>query len=262
VKAKRDKRILVISDLHCGHVVGLTPPRWRNGLGDTAREELQTRLWGFYISSLRRWKPFDIVLVNGDMTDGKGERSGGTELITTDRLKQAEMASECILTTGCRVVRAKPGTPYHVGMSEDFEAAVIDKLKTEGVDANIDDASLYEVNDRIINMKHFVSGSSIPHGRDTAILRDGTWNLQWMLEGETQADLFIRSHVHYSRYIFDGNRHFIITPALQGLGSKGARKWSGVVHFGITVIDISKTGAVKVHFETLRGLAKSKIQTL
>lgn len=262
MKAKRDKRILTISDLHCGHVVGLTPPRWRNGLGDPAREELQKKLWGFYVSSLRKWKPFDIVLVNGDVTDGKGERSGGTELITTDRLKQAEMGSECILETGCKIVRAKPGTPYHVGMSEDFEVAVIDKLKAEGVDASIDDASLYEVNGRIINMKHFVSGSSIPHGRDTAILRDGTWNMQWMVEGETPADLFIRSHVHYSRYIFDGNHHFIITPALQGLGSKGARKWSGVVHFGITIIDISRTGEIKVHFEILRGLAKSRIQTL
>ena len=262
MKAKRDKRLLVISDLHCGHVVGLTPPEYRNGLGNPEVEELQERLWGFYVSSLRKWKPFGAVLVNGDMTDGKGEKSGGTELITSDRLKQADMACRSILETGCKTVWAKPGTPYHVGMTEDFEVAVIDKLKAKGVNANIDDNSLYEVNGKIINMKHFLSGSSIPHGRDTAILSAGNWNLQWMLEGETKADIFIRSHLHYSRYIYDGNRHYIITPALQGLGSKGARKWNGVVHFGITIIDISKTGDVKVHFEILRGLAKSKIQTL
>ncbi len=262
MKRKKDKRLLAISDLHCGHVVGLTPPKYRNGLGNPDIEALQENLWGFYKSSLTKWKPFDVVLVNGDTIDGKGEKSGGTELITSDRLIQADMACESILETGCKTVWAKFGTPFHVGVSEDFERAVIDKLTAKGVDAHIDEDSLYEVNGRIINMKHFVSGSSIPHGRDTAILSAGNWDLQWTLEGATGADLFLRSHLHYSRYIYDGNRHFVVTPALQGLGSKGARKWNGIVHFGITIIDISKDGQIQIHFEVLRGLAKSKIQTL
>ena len=262
MKKKKDKRLLVISDLHCGHIVGLTPPEYRDGIENPDIEALRERLWGFYVSSLDRWKPFDVVLLNGDCIDGKGDKSGGTELVTSDRFKQADMACDCVLETGCKTVWAKRGTPYHTGVSEDFENAVIDKLKNKGIDAHIDDDSLYEVNGRIINMRHFVSGSSIPHGRDTAMLREGIWNLQWMLEGQEKADIFIRSHLHYSRYIYDGNRHFIITPALQGLGSKGSRKWSGVVHFGITIIDISASGEIKVNFEILRGLAKSKIQTL
>ena len=117
------KRMVVISDLHCGHVVGLTPPRWHFQI-DGKLYANQKELWGFYAQSIDSLKPIDILVVNGDAIDGKGCRSGGTEQNTTDRLEQCEMAIECIEYTEAKTVRMTYGTPYHAGQDEDFEKII------------------------------------------------------------------------------------------------------------------------------------------
>ena len=78
------KRIAVISDLHCGHVVGLTPPRWQSAVGLVGEKiaAMQKTLWDLYTEEMDAIKPIDVLIVNGDCIDGKGKRSGSTELIT------------------------------------------------------------------------------------------------------------------------------------------------------------------------------------
>src|SRR5271157_652517 len=107
-KSKKKIRMLVISDLHCGHLAGLTPPdQWIHG---TSFYEQQKKTWNFYINTIKELQPIDILICNGDAIDGKGTKSGGTELITSDRNLQSQMAIEClkqvkapsnILTYGC-----------------------------------------------------------------------------------------------------------------------------------------------------------------
>ena len=84
------KKGIVLTDFHSGHLAGLTPPNWRSL--QPKWDRLESELWDNYISMIHKHGPYDFGFFLGDLIDGTGARSGGTELITTDRNKQVEIA--------------------------------------------------------------------------------------------------------------------------------------------------------------------------
>lgn len=86
-------RLVIISDLHCGHRAGLTPPGWQTPLEAPDRLAAYARqqrvMWSWYAATIAALQPIDVLVANGDAIDGRGSRSGGTELITTDLSAQA-----------------------------------------------------------------------------------------------------------------------------------------------------------------------------
>jgi hypothetical protein len=232
------KRVLVMSDTHCGHVVGLTPKE--NQLQDGSKyADIEREMWDWYVTELDKYKPFNILIFNGDAIDGKGDRSGGTELLTTDRNKQVDMAMKVIAQTEAKDIRLVYGTPYHAGKDEDWEKVLADKLGCK-----VESHGFYSVNGCIFDVKHKIGSSSIPHGRFTAIAKDALWNELWSLRGmQERANIVIRSHVHYYAMAEDATKTAFITPGLQGFGSKfGARVCSGTVDIGFIVIDVEDNG--------------------
>lgn len=236
------KRLLVLADLHCGHRVGLTPPAYQSAIPGNKYYQIQVGLWAEYVKKIEALKPIDILVVNGDAVDGKGQRSGGTELLTTEMKKQAEMAAECIRYTEAGKVIIVRGTPYHVGESDENEDTVAEKVGAVACG----DHEWIDVNGVVFDFKHFVGASSIPHGRFTALAKDKLWNTIWNHEHEQQpdADVLIRSHVHSHHGCFDPYFLGMTTPALQAAGTKfGARKCSGVVHWGFLWFDVFEDGS-------------------
>ena len=132
------KRLLVVSDPHCGHIVGLTPPQWQikkerakegNIPGDIFK--IQNRLWRDYRDAIDRLRPIHFCVCNGDAIDGKGNRSGGTELLTADREEQSRMAIRALtyvkpkegywMTYGCL-------TPGHRILTADLRWIPVEEL--------------------------------------------------------------------------------------------------------------------------------------
>jgi hypothetical protein len=250
--------MVVISDLHCGHEVGLTPPDWQFNIHsrDLRRKALATQqfqTYDWYQRRIKELSPIDCLVVNGDATDGKGTKSGGTELITADMLEQAKMAAVCINEWKAPKTFLTYGTPYHVGATQDFEDAIVPLV--DGV-CNIEPQQFLDLNGVVFDIKHFVGASSIPHGRFTALAKDKLWNTVWNAEHDNQpeADVLIRSHVHYHGYCGSSNNWMAMTtPALQGFGGKfGTRICKGVVHQGFIVFDIDKKGRYSWWPELLR----------
>lgn len=243
----KSKRIIALSDLHCGSVVGLTPPGYRRKMVDGnpkwgKHSQLSKELWDFFASevrAVRREKPIDIMFCLGDCIDGTGRRSGGTELITTDRELQAYIAAECLNYVQAKKKVIVYGTPYHTGESEDYE-----NLVAERTDADIGSHRWVDVNGVVFDLKHFVGGSTIPHGRTTAMGREQLWNLIYSeYDEQPKADVILRGHCHYHEGRFNPLYMGMILPALQGYGSKyGARQCSGKVDFGFVVFDINEKG--------------------
>lgn len=231
------KRVLAIGDLHCGHVVGLTPPEWQY---KPEFKKLQREMWEFFTRTVDALQPIDVLLVNGDAIDGRGERSGGTELITTDILEQCQMAEACIKRVGARSIEMTYGTPYHAGQDTDYEAEI-----ARNVGARINGHAFFTVNGVSFDCKHKIGGSGIPHGRGTALAKEMLWNLLWHeIDGAPRGDIFLRSHVHYCFGVDSEDRIGYTLPALQGLGSKfGERACSGTVHFGAMSFDIQDDGS-------------------
>ena len=241
----KSKKVVVLSDLHCGHRSGLTPPGWqysKEASDETNRRfaDMQSSMWNWFSDSIKKLGKIDVLIINGDAIDGKGERSGSTELIEPDMLKQADMATEIIHHINAAKVFMTNGTPYHTGKGEDIETVI-----AKGVNAEIRGHHFIDINGVMFDVKHKTSGSNVPHGRFTAIARDALWNEIWSLNknGQPLADVVIRSHVHYLAYCGDNRKLGIITPALQGFGSKyGERQCSGMVDVGFIYFDVNNGG--------------------
>lgn len=243
------KRVVAISDLHCGHFVGLTPPIWWSNQ-DRFPElgSIQRAMWTWYETTIAAMQPIDALLVLGDCIDGKGSRSGGTELIVTDLSEQCEMASYAIKSVGSPVTIMVYGTPYHASpYGEDYEKSIADD-----VGACISGHKWAAGNGVIFDLKHKVGGSAIPHGRYTAIAREKLWGVLWDAHGQGyDSDIILRGHVHYYAEVGGFRRkggkmrRWIgrTMPALQGPGSKyGVKECSGTVDVGLLEINIEDNG--------------------
>lgn len=236
----KTKTVLVLADTHCGSKGGLTHPHyWARRETDEGEfvGKLQRRMWNAFRAFLEEAGKIDIAIWNGDLIDGKGERSGGTELIESDRTEQAVMASRLVSVVGADKNFFTYGTPYHTGVTEDYERLVADE---HGGD--IKSHQFIDINGLVLDVKHFVSGSSIPHGRHTAPARDRVANVLWSLREDSQplADVLIRSHVHYCVDCGEPGRwRAVTTPALQAAYTKfGGRKCSMPVDFGVLLFRV------------------------
>ena len=235
----KPKRVVCISDQHSGHIVGLTPPGWDAEMKHAQLQKaysMRRVIWEFYAKTVKELQPIDVMVCNGDLIEGKNERQGGTELICADRLEQADMAAEAILFAKPKTVLVAYGTGYHTGRDEDVEVAVAKATNALKIGSRDD----IDVNGCILNYRHFISGSQVPHGRFTALAREQLWNLLWAERGEyPKANIIVRSHVHYHGFVGGPGWLAMTLPALQGYGSKyGARIMSGLVDIGLVSFDI------------------------
>lgn len=248
IMAKRNfKRLLVVSDFHCGHKVGLTPPDWwyddRVATGRNAKiAKYQRELWNWYEATIKSIRPVDYLVVNGDAIDGKGGRSGSSEQAQADRNEQCKMAVKCIDMVKASEVGIIYGTPYHAGTEEDWEFTISEMVETPVM--FVSGQKFFELNGVMFDFKHKIASSTIPHGRFTAIAREQLWNTIWSSRGQQpKADVIVRSHVHY--HIIDedpaGEWTGIITPGLQGFGSNyGVRQVSFTIDIGMIYFDVKE----------------------
>lgn len=178
-----------------------------------------------------------MLLVNGDVIEGRNERAGGAELLTNDRNLQCEMGIKSIKEWNARQILMTFGTNYHVsGDAEDFEYNIAREL-----DAEIEGRLFFKLEGMTIDARHKVSTSAIPHGRATGLLREVMWALIKEAEGEwPKVDIVIRSHSHYHLWIESHKKVAFTTPALQlSRGRYGSREMSGTTHWGAIRLTIS-----------------------
>jgi hypothetical protein len=249
------KRLVIISDTHCGHRFGLTPSDWQTNdkdgfLGKASK--FQKELWKWYEKEIASCKLIDLIVVNGDLIDGKGSKSGGTELITTDRLQQCEMAIECIKIAKAKSIMIINGTPYHTGNEEDFEVIIASELK-----AKYCNHAFIDVGGVKFDIRHKVGTSNVPYSRNTAPQKDAMWNSLLALKGiQPDCDVVVRSHAHYYAMAEDDRKMSIITPALQGYTKYGSRECIGSNTLGFLQFDCGNSQfEITKHFFDMKPFA-------
>jgi hypothetical protein len=257
---KRWWRLLIISDMHCGNIVGLTPPSFQRKFlpKDISKcnklTKIQKAIWNYYsneITKINKEKQIDICISNGDAISGNGYRSGGTEELTTDRIIQADIAQKAIEFVGAKTNLIIAGTPSHVGTEEEYEQVLANNLNCK-----FENHSWVEINKIIFDLKHHCNSSGVPHGRFTPIAKEALWGKLW---GEIDLipkpiHYLIRSHVHYFSLIQDDHITALTTPCLQGFGSRyGAKLCSGIPTIGFLTFDIYPNGQTNMqkHFVNL-----------
>lgn len=260
------KRLVVISDTHCGHKFGLTPPGWWSSEQTkddrlAKHKKFQREHWNFYASAIEQLKPIDVFVLNGDAIEGKAERTGGIELITSDRHEQVRMAAKAINIAEAKSVRIAYGTGYHTGKDEDFESLLNELV--ECTDVKVSGHLFIDVNGCGFDIKHKVGRSSIPHGRLTPLIRAAMWNDIWHARGrQPKSKIIVRSHVHYYESWHNSQWEGVITPALQYNTIYGIRECEGTVDIGFIYFDIDADGncggheVVLADFDELRTAAE------
>lgn len=228
-------RVVAISDLHVGHVVGLTHPGLQT---DTRYKSVQKKLWEYFDSTIKQLGEIDLLLVCGDAIDGQSKRSGMVECFIPDIDDQIYHAAEIIKGVGAKKIVMVHGTPYHVARDDGSDA---ERAIAEIVGADIEGHAYVECDGVLFDIKHKVGSSGIPHGRHTAIAKENLWSRLWEDKGMPRGDntILLRGHVHYHNYCGGNGWLGMTLPALQGMGSKyGVRQCSGTVDFGLVHFDI------------------------
>ena len=253
-------RVLAMGDFHCGHLVGLTPPDWQvNKPSKRSVGEVQKMLWAEFTGMMKGLRKPDLLILNGDLIDGRGEKSAGTELITTSLEEQCMISEDVIKYVNPKKIKMTFGTPYHCGRKEDEENRIMRGVGADSIEGH----AFIDVRGTLFDVKHKVGSSGIPHGRANAIMKEKLWSDQWALhDGAPVADIVLRSHVHYHTYA--GNPDFLAMtlPSLQGPGSKyGIRECSGLIHFGLVEFNFDTKGRYTWHAHTVKVTdRKKKIQ--
>lgn len=267
------KKIVVISDLHCGHRAGLTPPAYQyveTGAGRRSSYAiLQKSLWNWFANEAKSLGEIDLLVINGDAIDGKGTKNGGRELITVDRDEQIEMATECIKQFNSKKIIIVEGTPYHTGTDESWEALLAQSLGCALSDTKEKAAEYgahiwFDADGVIFDCRHKVSSSVIPHGRFTAPQRAGLWNVLWAEKGiQPNAQVIIRSHVHYFTAAYTSQKLVITTPALQTHSNYGSRECDGTNDIGfISFIVEDGIPKMKTHLYEVKNTLRAKVVKL
>lgn len=231
--AKKALTVLAMSDTHCGHALGLTPPDW-----DVSKKvehyAMRRAIWDWFNNAVPK-KP-DILIFNGDAIDGKGQASGGSEQMYMDWDDQVQMAADIIDTINPGLTVMSYGTGYHTGKDKDFED---DLARLVGA-ASIGGEDDIDIRGNIFNYKHHLGRSTVPHSRSTAVLKDALWNMIWADRGEyPKADVLLRSHVHYHQYAGTSDILAMTLPSLQGYGTKyGGRRMTGTVDVGFVTFKV------------------------
>lgn len=262
------KRVLVISDLHCGHQTGITPPDYQYRMISNPHTnsdhqhnrfaEIQNQVWTWYVESLEQLQPIDILLDVGDNIDGRGEKSGSTELIEVNQNRQCSMAVMALKLAKAKNIFMVYGTPYHSAPGyNDWEDGIAESMKAERIESKL----FVDINGVVFDLRHRASKSSIPHGQGTLLAKQKLWNTIWAeLEMQPNADIVLRGHIHDYSFIGRQNWMAISAPGLEWSTKYGNRICDGIINVGLLYFDIeSKDDFIWKHIGCNLGVLKDEL---
>lgn len=236
-------KALVMSDIHASHYAGITHPEWQLSLKNKNLRKhgfaiLERKMWDWFTKTVKEIGPVDYLIINGDTVEGNGSRTGGTELITTDRAEQVRMAVKVISQVKVnKSIFMFHGSTGHTGCEEDWDEAVADKLGCP-----IYEKQHLDIKGVVFDVRHHCGGSGKNNARNTELLNQFTLNNEEYSAGKAKlSDIVIRSHRHFYTDVSGPrpNTRAFNTPGLQGPGSKYARKLSGhTPDVGLLVIEV------------------------
>jgi len=267
---KKPYKIIIVSDFHAGHRVGLTPTPWQMKYVETDVTKhnkvlkVQKSMWDFFSKEIikikKETKCPTLCIVNGDSVDGQNPKNSGIEEITTSILEQVAIAKNIIDFIGANTNIIVAGTDFHCSgpSGTDAEQVLADQLH-----AKFENHCWIDVHGVVMDFKHYIGSGSTPQSRYNPLGKESTWSKLWQ-EADLipDVDYLIRSHVHYYSMIQSSSQTCLTTPSLQGLGSLfGIRKCSGMVDVGFITFDVEPSGKTTMtkHFANLQPQAVKPI---
>lgn len=228
------KKILFMSDVHAGHLGGLTHPDWMTS--QPAWRKAEEAGWEFYTDFLKKYGPFYQVVCVGDLVDGPGTKDHGRHLISTDMKDQCDMAEMVLREIPLSSKRSEKlpgfvfvrGTEYHTDRFCSFEDFIAEKFG-----AKIVNHAYHIVDQCVMDIKHkgSTSASSLREVMNNA--------MKWHeLHGFPRPNIIVRGHIHeYQRY--ETNAGTVVTlPGAQLFSDYGQRNVDRNIDFGFAAVNV------------------------
>ena len=215
------KKILVVSDLHCGSIFGMLPPNFETSDGSPKSQnkgqEYLWSCWSHLLDYASELEP-DAIVVNGDVIDGLQHAQRGTELSLPLLFDQRGASIECLRPLSLLApMYFVQGTEYHdckAGASVEAVAEDLHGVRYTGPGTGKFSKEVLdlEVDGVIVNFSHGISVASGFY-RATAHDREGIWSALAGKDGKLpKADCVVRSHAHFFIHVEHASKHIVGSP--------------------------------------------------
>ncbi len=241
------RKILFLSDPHCGNDAGLAPPT-DDFLSPNTRD-IQLQFANWFFPALKEYGPYDGVMALGDLVDGEGKK-GTMDTYLTKIDRQADCAAEILTITGVDsdhiwIVR---GTPFHTAGILEYEDLVANKLGCTC--ENVQKKCIEGWN---VHGKHVLGRSDLPYGQGTPLMKElNRLENEAFREDKDAPDVIARGHVHYDSLVKKHNRQAFACPALElPLDGTNSRRYSSAEYDVGFVVGYFEKGARIPQFESV-----------
>jgi len=225
-------RLLIAGDLHCGHLLGLTPKE--NISNKFILKKLMDDFWAWWKNETKG--TWDIAFWMGDLIDGEGKKDT-THLLFPSVEDQIDTAVNIIHQIGADQNIFVYGTPYHISENLDYERMI---AKEFGGD--IETYQKKSIQGIKFDLAHSIGKTNTPTGGDIMVKKEILWALLNDISNSS-VDYVIRGHAHEYRKVEMEYISGIICPALK-IGDPNfdryARKIRGWYTVGFLEMQIEK----------------------
>ena len=196
------KKILVISDLHCGADTAICIPDFevnseREEIKTTVRaNKVQEELFKQWQQMIDEHKRFDYVFNLADNIEGINRKGYGLGTIQSDLSWQTEMAIELLKMIPCRRHVGTQGSSYHVNSQASGDRAVIKTLSQIYHERFVfGDQVIFDVEDVKFHLRHVTPFTRQKVLSQSSLKRD---ILEALDEGKHtgRINCFLRGHTH------------------------------------------------------------------
>ena len=218
-------KITIIADAHGGSKYGIMPPGTVNKEGGVLTQtRLQRRLWKGYVKALNEIGETDVLIVGGDMAEGKQVKIAGVTLSDSDTDIHVSIGSS-VLNYAIEQLKPKTvlcvaGTDYHTtyGVGGNLDYQIADKLIHDDVSFG------YVVNAEIgksktlWNLQHKISIANVNQLMPAEKIFRFYYRDLASNRIKRVPDVVARFHMHRVQppTIIDSNRYFIRGACLKG----------------------------------------------
>ena len=202
------KTVVVVSDMHVGHVLGLAPARvvTRKSENTILANRVQAGIYRVWEQVAAAWHRPDYLVVNGEPVDGPQPRSR-EETWATDLWTQVDAAHALLNMWGARHLHFTRGSNYHVQLPDGLglETAVAQAVhanKPDNRDDLVPEEFYLDIGDGprrwTFHFAHHISVSrsgwiyrTTPIAKEMLLMKLNEERKTW------KADIIVRSHTHY-----------------------------------------------------------------
>ena len=246
------KKVVVVSDLHCGSAVGLMPPSMLD-TEDTvglSQNKVQKWLWQCWEDFNNRWLPQVLagdeyaVVINGDLIDGVHH---GTTQVVPDVVVQAKIARHILtpLAFSAAATYVVRGTECHTRQTETIIGEWIEAKRDPVSRSFAWDHLTLNVNDCPVSFSHHITTAAKPWS-ESAALANHLVSEQFKAQnrGWKTPKVVVRSHRHVYGVFENGSGMIAVTPS-----------WQAMTRYAkaVTADCVSTIGGIVLDFNGLPG---------